>query len=468
MMSHHNSSNLAPQRQMALDYDNSDPAPQLQHTSVHNSTKLGIKDHINEPSSSKLVSNVVPLTDNIDPSLQELKLLFSLIYEEYFNGGNHGVSRSFSLSDNLQQKDRQPTLNVQPLLEPITLTTHVNADENNTNQAEDAQFVPYEFINPFVEEGIDFEESFALVARSEAFWIFVAYATHKSFTIYQMDIKTTFLNGPLKEDVYHSRTKHINVRYRFIKERVDNGIFELYFVKIEYQLTVMFTKALSKERVEYFVGRLGMRCLTPAKLENLVLGFDWIHLKLLLFNLQVDINNSPIFVRYLNLQGNPDIGTTVEYQKASLASLDVSALDKPHYQLENQLRRFIYESNPDDACTHIHVLGDGAQMLGFLCLNGKDPEMMRRIYRDGDALYILRDEMGKGMSILYQLVFAYDANNSENITFVLRPTEDVLSVVGMDVVTKEGRSAVLIARACKACHADRGSAAHDVFFSEAL
>ncbi|GJV72776.1 retrovirus-related pol polyprotein from transposon TNT 1-94 [Tanacetum coccineum] len=52
------------------------------------------------------------------------------------------------------------------------------------------------------EEGIDFEESFAPVARLEAVRIFVAYAAHKSFPIYQMDVKTTFLNGPLKEEVY--------------------------------------------------------------------------------------------------------------------------------------------------------------------------------------------------------------------------------------------------------------------------
>ncbi|GJR52266.1 retrovirus-related pol polyprotein from transposon TNT 1-94 [Tanacetum coccineum] len=51
-------------------------------------------------------------------------------------------------------------------------------------------------------QGIDFEESFALVARLEAVRIFVAYAAHKSFPIYQMDVKTTFLNGPLKEEVY--------------------------------------------------------------------------------------------------------------------------------------------------------------------------------------------------------------------------------------------------------------------------
>ncbi|GKD28818.1 retrovirus-related pol polyprotein from transposon TNT 1-94, partial [Tanacetum coccineum] len=49
-------------------------------------------------------------------------------------------------------------------------------------------------------EGIDFEESFAPVARLETVWIFVAYAAHRSFHIYQMDVKTDFLNGPLKEE----------------------------------------------------------------------------------------------------------------------------------------------------------------------------------------------------------------------------------------------------------------------------
>ncbi|GJU85977.1 retrovirus-related pol polyprotein from transposon TNT 1-94 [Tanacetum coccineum] len=50
------------------------------------------------------------------------------------------------------------------------------------------------------EEGIDFEESFAPVARLEAVRIFVAYAAYKSFPIYQMDVKMSFLNGPLKEE----------------------------------------------------------------------------------------------------------------------------------------------------------------------------------------------------------------------------------------------------------------------------
>nr|GEW20671.1 retrovirus-related Pol polyprotein from transposon TNT 1-94 [Tanacetum cinerariifolium] len=52
------------------------------------------------------------------------------------------------------------------------------------------------------EEGIDFEESFTLVARMEAIRIFLAYATQKLFTVFQMDVKTAFLHGTLKEDMY--------------------------------------------------------------------------------------------------------------------------------------------------------------------------------------------------------------------------------------------------------------------------
>ncbi|GJR85475.1 retrovirus-related pol polyprotein from transposon TNT 1-94 [Tanacetum coccineum] len=69
--------------------------------------------------------------------------------------------------------------------------------------------------------------------------------------------------------VQHSRTKHIHTRYHFIKEQVENGIIELYFVRTEYQLADMFTKALPEERFQYLVRRIGMRCLTPAELEVL-------------------------------------------------------------------------------------------------------------------------------------------------------------------------------------------------------
>nr|GEX86495.1 retrovirus-related Pol polyprotein from transposon TNT 1-94 [Tanacetum cinerariifolium] len=51
------------------------------------------------------------------------------------------------------------------------------------------------------QEGIDYDETFALVARIEAIHLFLAYAAHKDFTVFQMDVKTAFLNGILKEKV---------------------------------------------------------------------------------------------------------------------------------------------------------------------------------------------------------------------------------------------------------------------------
>jgi hypothetical protein len=51
-------------------------------------------------------------------------------------------------------------------------------------------------------EGHDFDETFAPVARLEAIIMFLANACHKNFKVYQMDVKSTFLNGDLEEDVY--------------------------------------------------------------------------------------------------------------------------------------------------------------------------------------------------------------------------------------------------------------------------
>nr|GEW25645.1 retrovirus-related Pol polyprotein from transposon TNT 1-94 [Tanacetum cinerariifolium] len=69
--------------------------------------------------------------------------------------------------------------------------------------------------------------------------------------------------------VQHLRTKHIAVRYHFKKEHVEKGTIELYFVKTDYQLADIFTKALLADRFNYLVSRLGMRNLSPKELERL-------------------------------------------------------------------------------------------------------------------------------------------------------------------------------------------------------
>nr|GEX35314.1 copia protein [Tanacetum cinerariifolium] len=69
--------------------------------------------------------------------------------------------------------------------------------------------------------------------------------------------------------VQHSRTKHIAVHYHFIKEHIEKGTIELYFVKTDYQLADLFTKALPADHFNYSIRRLGMRTLSPRELERL-------------------------------------------------------------------------------------------------------------------------------------------------------------------------------------------------------
>ncbi|GJW01321.1 hypothetical protein Tco_1556572 [Tanacetum coccineum] len=70
-------------------------------------------------------------------------------------------------------------------------------------------------------------------------------------------------------NVQHSQSKHIDIRYHFIKEQVENGVVELYFVRTEYQLADIFTKALCRERIEFLIDKLGMRSFTPETLKEL-------------------------------------------------------------------------------------------------------------------------------------------------------------------------------------------------------
>ncbi|GJY50320.1 retrovirus-related pol polyprotein from transposon TNT 1-94 [Tanacetum coccineum] len=71
-------------------------------------------------------------------------------------------------------------------------------------------------------------------------------------------------------NVQHSRSKHIDVRYHFIKEQVENGVVELYFVRTEYQLVDIFTKPLPRERFVFLINKLGMKSMSPETLKSLV------------------------------------------------------------------------------------------------------------------------------------------------------------------------------------------------------
>nr|GFA82221.1 retrovirus-related Pol polyprotein from transposon TNT 1-94 [Tanacetum cinerariifolium] len=203
-----NTSSLVSQRQKASDYDNPNPVPQRQD--VYSSVDIDV------------------------PSQQELDMLFCPLYDEFFNTGSN------------------PSTNIQSTSAPST-DTNVHAKENNNDQAEEGeQIQDDEFTNPFCTPVQEVAETSShnignsnvstfnqpqvseyrwtkdhpleqvrgnpsrpvqtrrqlatdpemCFARLEAVRIFIAYAAHKSFPIYQMDVKTAFLDGPLKEEVY--------------------------------------------------------------------------------------------------------------------------------------------------------------------------------------------------------------------------------------------------------------------------
>ncbi|GJT93307.1 retrovirus-related pol polyprotein from transposon TNT 1-94 [Tanacetum coccineum] len=97
---------------------------------------------------------------------------------------------------------------IEAMHEELLQFKRLDLDEENTVIRNKARLVVRGYHQ---EEGINFEESFAPVARMEAIRIFLAYAAHKSFTVYQMDVKTAFLHGSLKEEVYiyAGQTSHV-------------------------------------------------------------------------------------------------------------------------------------------------------------------------------------------------------------------------------------------------------------------
>nr|GEV73170.1 copia protein [Tanacetum cinerariifolium] len=70
-------------------------------------------------------------------------------------------------------------------------------------------------------------------------------------------------------NVQHSRSKHIDIHHHFIREQVERGVVELYFVTMDYQLADIFTKALPRQRFEFILPRLGMKSMSSTILKRL-------------------------------------------------------------------------------------------------------------------------------------------------------------------------------------------------------
>jgi hypothetical protein len=80
-------------------------------------------------------------------------------------------------------------------------------------------------------KGLDFNETFALIARLESIRILLAYVTHHDFKVYQMDVKSVILNGPIKEEVY------VKQPHGFESEEYPNHVYKLHKVLYELKQT---------------------------------------------------------------------------------------------------------------------------------------------------------------------------------------------------------------------------------------
>ncbi|GJY25239.1 hypothetical protein Tco_0399965 [Tanacetum coccineum] len=81
--------------------------------------------------------------------------------------------------------------------------------------------------------------------------------------------KSTAISSTEAEYIALSGSKHIDIHYHFIKEQVENGIVELYFVRTEYQLADIFTKPLPRERFNFLIDKLGMKSMSSETLKRL-------------------------------------------------------------------------------------------------------------------------------------------------------------------------------------------------------
>nr|GEY92958.1 copia protein [Tanacetum cinerariifolium] len=247
---------LVPQQQKALDYDNSDPVPQIQ--------------------------NVLSSADTTVPSQQKLDLLFGPLYDEFFNAEDE-FTNPFCTS--VREVAESSSRNIGG---GLCCTTRWCVDLDHPDKVYQLRKALY----GLKQAPRAWYDELSQFLMSKGFTKDADHArcinTHKSTSGGIQFIGDKLFNWMLKKQdctamssaeaeyvalsascAQHSRTKHIHTRYHFIKEQVKNAIIELYFVKTEYQLADMFNKALPEDRFQYLVRRIGIRCLTPLELEIL-------------------------------------------------------------------------------------------------------------------------------------------------------------------------------------------------------
>nr|GEV09954.1 copia protein [Tanacetum cinerariifolium] len=177
------------------------------------------------------------------PSQQDLDNLFGPLYEEYYASSTSDVSAN-STANTLDVEDN-----------PSSSSIIVEDSDKNKMYAENtairnkSRLIAKGYSQ---QEGIDFEESFSQVVRLETVRMFVAYVTYKNFTTYQMDVKTAFMNRPLKEEVFICKLMKDNFEMSmmvemkfFLRLQIHQSLCEIFINQSQYIMQL-----LRKHRME--------------------------------------------------------------------------------------------------------------------------------------------------------------------------------------------------------------------------
>ncbi|GJW46659.1 retrovirus-related pol polyprotein from transposon TNT 1-94 [Tanacetum coccineum] len=209
--------------------------------------------------SSRLMSNPPTSTPFVPPSRNDWDLLFQPLFDELLNPSS--------------SVDRPAPEVIAPIVEvvaPVPATSTGSPSSTTVDQDAPSPTMQEE-LNEFKRlEVWEFVPRLDKVMVITLKWIYKLTDYGLGFNKIPMYYDNKTAVALCYNNVQHSRSKHIDIRFHFIKEQVENEVVELYFVNTKYQLADIFTKALGRERIDFLINKLGMQSFTPETLKQLV------------------------------------------------------------------------------------------------------------------------------------------------------------------------------------------------------
>nr|GEV49407.1 reverse transcriptase domain-containing protein [Tanacetum cinerariifolium] len=199
-------------RKSACSVQNKNDFHESVHVNFDEISEMASKQFSLEPGLTNLNEKRKSLNPTVsqveETSKKDLEDLFQNFYDEYFDASKlkKSLTTNVETLNNKGEVFHEPYPHEQKWTKDHSLHKIIG-DPKSSNKKDESSLVIRNkarlvAVGHSQQEGIDYDEMFAPVARIEAIHLFLAYVVHKDFTVYQMDVKTTFLNGVLKEEVY--------------------------------------------------------------------------------------------------------------------------------------------------------------------------------------------------------------------------------------------------------------------------